>query len=192
MPSLTPSYQLDNDDSLANKYHEDPGSCDLAAFLVPSNGLTMTKSLSVFFWKNILGFDVDVRICFVVIFCPHVCFDQDNYRIIFFDKHDCLSGGRPLKTHLVLSDGPDRPNDQFLRAHFERCLAVSTFGGDPQEDYDEQEISNFMEELGIYDVIDWTDPRWQTELGIEVRAWLLRSSLQRWVFLGFFAFADAW
>jgi len=62
--------------------------------------------------------------------------------------------------------------------HFQRCLAVSACGGDATEDYEEQEISCFMEELGIYDdEMDPTDPRWTTPLGIEVHAYLLRQKL---------------
>ena len=42
------------------------------------------------------------------------------------------------------------------------------------EDYQEQEIENFMEELGVYDgEIDPDDPRWSTPLGSHVHAYLM-------------------
>jgi hypothetical protein len=105
-------------------------------------------------------------------------YNQDNYRIINFESPELLSGDAPLKTHLMLSDGPNRPSDRFLRMHFERSLAVSAYGGDPRDDYKEQEIDAFMEELGIYDdAIDYSDPRWSTSLGMEVHSYLIRQSL---------------
>ena len=46
------------------------------------------------------------------------------------------------------------------------------------EDYEEQEIENFMEELGVYDgVIEPSDPRWSTPLGSHVHAYLIRQKL---------------
>jgi len=43
------------------------------------------------------------------------------------------------------------------------------------EDYKEQEIENFMEELGVYDgTIETSDPRWSTPLGSHVHAYLIR------------------
>ena len=107
---------------------------------------------------------------------------QDNYRIILFEGPECLQSGVPLKSHLTLVDGPHRPGDRFLRLHFKRCLAVSVCRGDITEDYEEQEIKNFMEELGIYDSeMDTTDPRWRTPLGIEVYAHLIRQKLAEYV-----------
>jgi hypothetical protein len=85
-------------------------------------------------------------------------YSQDNYRIINFEGLEFLSGDTPLKTHLTLSDGPYRPSDHFLRMHFERCFAISAYGGDVRDDYKEQEIDEFMEDLGIYDdEIDYSD-----------------------------------
>lgn len=47
------------------------------------------------------------------------------------------------------------------------------------EDYAEQEIDNFMEELGIYDnVIDNSEPGWSTELGSHVHAYLVRQRME--------------
>ena len=90
------------------------------------------------------------------------------------------SDAAPLKTHLTLNDGPHRPSDRFLRMHFERCLAVSAYGGGPRDDFQEQEINMFMEELDIYDdAIDYSDPRWLTPLGTEVHRYLVRQSLAR-------------
>jgi hypothetical protein len=83
-----------------------------------------------------------------------------------------------LKSHLTLIDGPYRPSDRFLRLHFKRCLAVSVCRGDVLEDYREQEIENFMEELGVYDgEIDTRDPRWSTSLGSHVHAYLIRQKM---------------
>ena len=107
-----------------------------------------------------------------------ISINQDNYRIINFEGPELLSGDAPLKTHLTLSDGPYRPSDRFLRKHFERCLAVSAYGGDPRDDYKEQEIDILMEDLGIYDdEIDYSDPRWLTPLGMEVHSFLVRQRL---------------
>jgi|SRR5882724_43747 len=103
---------------------------------------------------------------------------QDNYRIVLFEGSERLDGGMPLKSHLTLADGPLRPSDRFLRLHFQRCLAVCVFGGHPTEDYRDQEISLFMEELGVFDdEIDTTDPKWETPLGKEVYADLMRQKL---------------
>jgi hypothetical protein len=74
-----------------------------------------------------------------------------------------------LKSHLLLKDGPDQLNDQFLRLHFWRCLKVSVCRGDVSEDYEDQEIDNFMRELGVFDgEIDSEDAGWSTPLGIQV------------------------
>jgi len=46
------------------------------------------------------------------------------------------------------------------------------------EDYKEQEIENFMEELGFYDgEIDTSDPRWSTPLGSHIHAYLIRQKM---------------
>jgi hypothetical protein len=46
------------------------------------------------------------------------------------------------------------------------------------EDYREQEIENFMEELGVYDnEIDPDNPRWSTPLGSHVHAYLIRQKM---------------
>ena len=75
-------------------------------------------------------------------------------------------------------DGPHRPSDRFLRLHFRRCLAVSVCRGDVMEDYREQEIENFMEELGVFDgEIDTDNPGWSTPLGSHVHAYLLRQKM---------------
>lgn len=100
---------------------------------------------------------------------------QDNYRVIAFEGLGCLNGGAPLKRRLTLEN---RPSDRFLRLHFHRCLAVSMCRGDVTEDYGEQEIENFMDELGVFDnEIDFRDPKWSTPLGIEVRAYLFRQKM---------------
>jgi hypothetical protein len=101
---------------------------------------------------------------------------QDDYRIILFEGSESLNG--VLKSHLILTDGRYRPSDRFLRLHFGQCLAVSVCRGDVMEDYEEQEIENFMEELGVYDgEIDTGDPRWSTPLGSHVHAYLLRQKM---------------
>ena len=69
-------------------------------------------------------------------------------------------------------DGPHRPSD---RMHFRRCLAVSVCRGDVLEDYRDQEIENFMEELD--NEIDTGNPRWSTPLGSHVHAYLLRQKM---------------
>jgi hypothetical protein len=80
-----------------------------------------------------------------------------------------------LKVHVTFIDGEDRPSDRYLRLHFQRCLAVSVCGGDPTEDYAEQEIEQFMEELGMYgNTMDFSHPDWKTPLGREVYAAYVR------------------
>ena len=57
-----------------------------------------------------------------------------------------------------LGDGPYRPSDHFLRLHFKQCLTVSACRGDVNDDYEEQEIDIFLDDLGIYDdLIDYSD-----------------------------------
>jgi len=103
---------------------------------------------------------------------------QDKYRIVNFERSDCLKGDTRLRSHLTLVDGPHRPSDRFLRLHFQRCIAVSVCGGDAREDYYEQEIDGFMEELGVFDdEMDSTDPRWMSLLGTEVHSYLVREKL---------------
>jgi hypothetical protein len=106
---------------------------------------------------------------------------QDNYRIIIFEGSERLNNSAPLKSHLTLIDGPYRPSDRFLRLHFKECLVVSVCRGDVMEDYKDQEIENFMEELGVYDdEIVTSDPRWSTMLGSHVHAYLLRQKMAEW------------
>jgi hypothetical protein len=103
---------------------------------------------------------------------------QDNYRIVMFEGSESLTGGAPLKSHLTLIDGPYRPSDRFLRLHFNECIAVSVCRGDVLEDYGDQEIEIFMEELGVYDdKINPSDPRWSTPLRSYVHAYLLRQKM---------------
>lgn len=46
------------------------------------------------------------------------------------------------------------------------------------EDYGDQEIEIFMEELGVYDnEINHSDPRWSTPLGSHVHAYLVRQKI---------------
>jgi len=109
---------------------------------VVENGISGRKDIVTLFWENTLGVDVD-----------------DGYRVILFEGCETLNSDAPLKSHLTLKDGPDRPSDRFLRLHFRECLAVCVCLGDVMEDYREQEIENFMEELGVYDgEMDTSDP----------------------------------
>jgi hypothetical protein len=106
------------------------------------------------------------------------CDLQDDYRIILFEGSEGLNSRAQLKSHLILTDGPNWPSDQFLRLHFRKCLAVSVCRGDVMEDYKDQEIENFMEDLGVYDgEIDTSDPRWSTPLGSHVHAYLSRQKM---------------
>ena len=104
---------------------------------------------------------------------------QDNYRIVIFEGSErMLKGATLLKSHVTFVDGQDRPSDRYLNLHFQRCLTVSACGGNPTEDYKDQEIDLFMEELGVYDdEMDTTDPRWTTPLGVEVYAYLVRQKM---------------
>ena len=46
------------------------------------------------------------------------------------------------------------------------------------EDYGDQEIDIFMEELGVYDnEINLSDPRWSMPLGSHVHAYLVRQKM---------------
>ena len=90
-----------------------------------------------------------------------------------------LKGATSLKSHATFVDGQDHPSDQFLRLHFQCCLATSASAGNATEDYRDQEVDLFMEELGVYDnEMDTSDPRWSTPLGIEVYAYLVRQRMR--------------
>ncbi|KAF8524097.1 hypothetical protein BU17DRAFT_63456 [Hysterangium stoloniferum] len=106
---------------------------------------------------------------------PNAC-DLSDLMVV----ENVVSGRRTLspsfgKTNWALTL---KPSDRFLRLHFQECLAVSACRGDVMEDYHEQEIENFMEELGVYDgEIDTGDPRWSTPLGSHVHAYLIRQKM---------------
>ncbi|KAF8530517.1 hypothetical protein BU17DRAFT_79301 [Hysterangium stoloniferum] len=152
---------LSDDPWLENKYYQNPDACDLSDLMVVDNVVSGRKDIVTLFWENKLGVDV-----------------EDDYRIILFEGSESLKSGVPLKSHMILVDGPYRPSDRFLRLHFQECLAVSVGRGDVLEDYRDQEIEIFMEELGIYDdEIDTGDPRWSTPLGSHVHAYLIRQKM---------------
>jgi len=128
---------------------------------VATNVVSGRRDLIALFWDNKLGIDVD-----------------DGYRIIIFERPERFKDDISPQTHLALVDGPFRPSDHFLRLHFKQCLAVSACRGDAREDYYDQEIDIFMEELGVFDdEMDPTDPRWESPLGKEVYSYLLRQKL---------------
>ncbi|KAF8804988.1 hypothetical protein BYT27DRAFT_7105837 [Phlegmacium glaucopus] len=126
--------------------------------MVVTNTISGRRDVVTLFYENKLGVDVD-----------------DNYHIVVFDGSESMKGHAPLKSHLTFYT--NRPSDRFLRLHFQRCLTVRVCGGDPTEDYRDQEIDLFIEELGVYDdEMDMSDPRWMTPLGIEVYAYLIRQN----------------
>jgi len=154
-------YKLSEDPWLESKYYRDPDACDLSELMVVQNAVSGRKDIVTLFWENKLGVDV-----------------EDDYRLILFEGSESLNSGAPLKSHLGLADGPYRPSDRFFRLHFEQCLAVSVCRGDIMEDYEEQEIESFMEELGVYDgEMDTSDPRWSTPLGSHVHAYLVTQKM---------------
>jgi hypothetical protein len=107
-----------------------------------------------------------------------VCDIQDNYCIIIFEGLELLNGSNQLKSHLTLANGPNQPSDKFLHLHFMQCLRVSICCGNVSEDYEEQEIDNFIE--GVYEgKIDNTDPRWSTPLGVQVQTQLISKERAR-------------
>ncbi len=108
------------------------------------------------------------------------CIDntQDDYHIILFKGSESLKSGKTLKHHLNLTDGPHRPSDQFLHLHFRWCLAVGVCCGDVTEDYEEQEIENFLAIMMVkWWILISNDPRWSTPLGLHVHAYLIREKL---------------
>ncbi|KAF8524082.1 hypothetical protein BU17DRAFT_85143 [Hysterangium stoloniferum] len=128
--------QLSDDPWLESKSYQNPNACDLSDLMVVENVVSGRKDIITLFWENKLGVDVEVR------------------RL----SHHRIRGVGKLKQWCII-DGPYRPSDRFLRLHFQECLAVSVCRGDVMEDYHEQEIENFMEELGVYDgEIDTGDP----------------------------------
>jgi len=154
-------YTLSSDQWLEYKYQDDPDACDLSEFMVAENVVSGLEDIIALFCDNKIGIDVD-----------------DNYHIVNFDGPEYFKGDVSLKMHLTLANGPHQPSDRFLRLHFERCLAVSAFGGGIESDYTGEEIDSFMEVLGVFDnQIDSTDPRWSTPLGIEVYAYLIRQRM---------------
>ena len=67
----------------------------------------------------------------------------------------------------------------FSVCTFRQCLNVSVCRGDILEDYEDQEIENFMEELGVFDdEKDTNDPRWSTQLGSHVHVHLMRQKMK--------------
>jgi hypothetical protein len=102
------------------------------------------------------------------------CGNDNDYRIIVFEGSELLNNSAPLKSHLTLIDGPYRLSVHFLCGHFNERLVVSVCHGDVIEDYKDQEIENFMEELGVYNgEIETSDPRWSTPLGSHVHRFIL-------------------
>jgi hypothetical protein len=90
---------------------------------------------------------------------------------VWFDKreHPTLK----LRTHLAVSDHPDHPGDEYLRAHFLWCLVINLIDGDVKFDYQQEEVPNFLNEMGDHiEDIDKTDDRWKTPLGVRVHEWL--------------------
>ena len=69
-----------------------------------------------------------------------------------------------------------RPSDRFLRIHFLHCLRHNILGGDVTTDYDDVDLDDFMEFMNDK-IEDMTDPDWQTPLGKEYWAMLLRRGL---------------
>ncbi|EKM77133.1 hypothetical protein AGABI1DRAFT_108282 [Agaricus bisporus var. burnettii JB137-S8] len=126
--------KLSNERNSMGRYFAKPETCDLSELMVIENVICGRKDIIALFWENKLGVDVD-----------------DNRRIVVFEGSESLNNGTPLKTHLTRSHGSDGPNDSFLRLHFKECLSVSVCLGDVREDYEEQEIEIFMEDLGVYD-----------------------------------------
>jgi len=153
--------------------HDNPDACDLSQFMVATNAISGCRMLSPSFMKT-----SSASMSMYVIDLDHAAFlilTQDNYRSFVFDKSERMLDAAPFKSHVTFAEGQDRPTDQFLRLHFQRCLAVSVCGRDPTEDYEEQEIGLFMEELGLYDdTMDFSHPDWETPLGREVYAALVR------------------
>jgi len=129
--------------------------------MVVANVVSGRKDIVALFWENKLGIDVD-----------------DNYRIVVFEGGEHLNMSN---NHLILGPSPDRPGDYFLRLHFQECLAVSVCRGNLAEDYEEQELGSFLEEVGFYDdEMDDSNPKWSTSLGILVRAHLIRERMAHW------------
>lgn len=57
---------------------------------------------------------------------------------------------------------------------------MNVVGGGIEEDHDHSDIDHFIRELGVYTgEIDDGDEDWQTPLGIETKAWIIRTQLER-------------
>jgi len=117
----------------------------------------------VLMWMYVINFDY---LTFLILL-------QDNYRIVVFEGSKCMQ--EACKSHATFFDGQDRPSNQYLHLHFQQCLTVSVCGGNPTEDYEDQEIEVTMKEL--YDDMDFLDSRWKTPLGLEIRADLVRREM---------------
>ena len=164
--------QVSDDPWIARTYHDNPDACDFSKFMVVTNTVSGRQDVVALFYENKLGIDVDVCIHEILtISFVFLILVQDNYHIIIFD------GSTLKRCHLIKkpchlccwSGWQDRPSDRYLRLHFQRCLTVSTCGGNPTEDYKDQEINVFMEELGVYDdEMDTTDPRWTTSKSMPI------------------------
>lgn len=96
---------------------------------------------------------------------------------MWFDKREHTT--LKLQTHLAVSDHPDRPGDDYLRAHFLWCLTINLFDGDVRFDYRQEEVPNFLDEMGDHiEDIDKTDEQWETPLGVRVLTWLKAAARQ--------------
>jgi hypothetical protein len=170
-------WQLSGDPWLHRTYIDTPDACDLSEFMVVTNTVSGRRDVVALFYENKLGIDVDVWYSRDSDHFAFLILVQDNYRIVIFDG-SMLKDATSIKSHITFDDGQDRPSDRYLHLHFQRCLTVSVCGGNSREDYKDQEIDLFMEELGVYDdEMDSTDPRWTTPLGIEVYAYLIRQKM---------------
>ncbi|RDB20728.1 hypothetical protein Hypma_012128 [Hypsizygus marmoreus] len=136
--------------------------CELA--MIVENCLTMTKGLAVLFNENRIGIDLD-----------------DNHRIVCFDIRDEVT--MSVKTYLmrpVNEHGSLR--DDFLRAHFVRCLVVNTCNGDVSDQFPENAMQHFLEQVGYPENVEDLGlnekemaeirAEWDTEIGQVIQSWI--------------------
>lgn len=119
---------------------------------------------------------------------------QDSYRIVRFCADDELE--KPIPVELPHIDRLNGARDDFLRAHFFWSLGVEFYGGDISEDFDSFTVDFFMSKMRVSGFIqgestlehyeravpfdDDPESDWNTELGLQVRAWLCQKDPLSW------------
>ncbi|KAJ7076657.1 hypothetical protein B0H15DRAFT_578208 [Mycena belliarum] len=141
-----------------------------APFLVAANIITMQRQLRFHFHNNHFTVDVD-----------------DDYRILVLRAMGDAQSLLP--SHLPRHVKQSAAADHFLRLHCRHSLSVMLLGGDIAEVYSNSMIIQAMSELGVdyagsdepeeSEMVALEDVRWQSELGQEILAHVMKNRMAR-------------